>query len=46
LQQWPVYIAYLASFAYVGVISVNHHQLFTRIDAVDTGLVWRNLTCC
>jgi uncharacterized membrane protein len=43
LQQWPVYVAYLASFAYVGVIWVNHHQLFTRIASVDTGLLWRNL---
>lgn len=25
--QWPVYIAYLASFVYVGVSWVNHHQL-------------------
>jgi uncharacterized membrane protein len=38
-----VYVAYLASFAYVGVIWINHHQLFTRIATVDTGLLWRNL---
>ena len=43
LQQWPQYITYLASFAYVGVIWVNHHQLFTRISSVDSGLLWRNL---
>jgi uncharacterized membrane protein len=43
LQQWPAYVAYLASFAYVGIIWVNHHQLFTRIAVVDTGLLWRNL---
>lgn len=43
LRQWPAYVAYLASFAYVGVIWVNHHQLFTRIAAVDAGLLWRNL---
>jgi uncharacterized membrane protein len=43
LRQWPAYLAYLASFGYVGVIWVNHHQLFTRIAAVDTGLLWRNL---
>ena len=43
LQQWPAYLAYLASFGYVGVIWVNHHQLFTRIDSVDSGLLWRNL---
>jgi uncharacterized membrane protein len=41
--QWPAYLAYLASFGYVGVIWVNHHQLFTRIAAVDPGLLWRNL---
>jgi TMEM175 potassium channel family protein len=40
LGEWP---AYLASFAYIGVIWVNHHQLFTRIAAVDFGLLWRNL---
>jgi uncharacterized membrane protein len=43
LAQWPAYVAYLASFAYVGVIWVNHHQLFTRIARVSTGLLWRNL---
>jgi uncharacterized membrane protein len=43
VHQWPIYIPYLASFAYVGVIWVSHHQLFTRIDSVDTGLLWRNL---
>ena len=43
LSQWPAYLAYLASFAYVGVIWVNHHQLFTRIAAVNAGLLWRNL---
>ncbi len=43
LDEWPAYLAYLASFAYIGVIWVNHHQLFTRIGAVDLGLLWRNL---
>jgi TMEM175 potassium channel family protein len=43
VHQWPVYVAYFASFAYVGVIWVNHHQLFTRIASVDKGLLWRNL---
>jgi uncharacterized membrane protein len=43
-SQWPAYLAYVASFSYVGVIWVNHHQLFTRIAAVDPGLLWRNLS--
>jgi uncharacterized membrane protein len=43
VDQWPAYVAYLASFAYVGVIWVNHHQLFTRIAVVDTRMLWLNL---
>jgi uncharacterized membrane protein len=43
LAQWPAYVAYLASFAYVGVIWVNHHQLFTRLARVNTALLWWNL---
>ncbi len=42
-RQWPAYVAYFGSFAYVGVIWVNHHYLFTRIKQVDVGLLWRNL---
>jgi uncharacterized membrane protein len=42
-DQWALYVAYIASFAYIGVIWVNHHKLFTRIAAVDSGLLWRNL---
>lgn len=43
LDQWPTYLAYVASFMYIGVVWVNHHSLFTRIDRVDTGLLWCNL---
>jgi uncharacterized membrane protein len=43
LAQWPTYLAYVASFMYIGVVWVNHHSLFTRIAAVDAGLLWCNL---
>jgi uncharacterized membrane protein len=43
LVQWPTYLAYLASFGYIGVIWVNHHNLFTRIARVSGPLLWRNL---
>jgi uncharacterized membrane protein len=43
LSQWPTYLAYVASFIYIGVVWVNHHSLFTRIAAVDGGLLWCNL---
>jgi uncharacterized membrane protein len=44
LHQWPVYLGYLTSFAYIGVIWLNHHQAFTRIRTVDRGLHAANLT--
>ena len=43
LAQWPTYLAYVASFIYIGVVWVNHHALFSRITSVDTGLLWCNL---
>ena len=43
LRQWPTYLAYVASFLYIGVVWVNHHALFNRIAAVDGGLLWANL---
>jgi uncharacterized membrane protein len=43
LHQWPVYLGYLTSFAYIGVIWLNHHQAFTRIRVMDRGLHVANL---
>jgi uncharacterized membrane protein len=43
LHQWPAYVGYLASFAYVAVIWLNHHQAFVRIRTVDRGLSAANL---
>src|SRR6476659_2593446 len=37
------YVAYLAAFANIGVLWMGHHTVFTRIRAVDTGVLWRNL---
>lgn len=43
LHQWPAYLGYVTSFAYIGVIWLNHHQAFTRIRVVDRGLHAANL---
>jgi TMEM175 potassium channel family protein len=43
LHQWPEYLAFAASFLYVGVIWLNHHALFAGIRRVDFGLNWINL---
>ncbi|MFE9252613.1 TMEM175 family protein [Streptomyces sp. NPDC007088] len=41
--QWPGYVGYVASFSYVGVIWLNHHQAFARIRHVDRSLAGWNL---
>jgi uncharacterized membrane protein len=43
LDEGVSYIAYLAAFANIGVLWMGHHTVFTRIAAVDSGLLWRNL---
>lgn len=35
LRQWPVYVAYVASFATIGIMWINHHYLFNVIRRVD-----------
>ena len=42
-DEWVSYVAYLAAFANIGVLWIGHHTVFTRIRAVDTGVLWRNL---
>jgi hypothetical protein len=43
LRLWPSYLAFLVSFANIGVMWVNHHRLFGLIRRSDDGLVGLNL---
>ena len=43
VAQWPSYLAYLAAFAIVGSVWINHHALLARVRSVDGGLLGRNL---
>jgi uncharacterized membrane protein len=43
VDEWVSYVAYFAAFANIGVLWMGHHTVFTRIRAVDSGLLWRNL---
>ena len=40
---WPKYAAYVVSFVIIGIIWVNHHQIFERITSVDRPLLFLNL---
>ena len=43
LRQWPTYIAFLISFAFIGIMWVNHHRLFNHIRRCDDALMFLNL---
>jgi uncharacterized membrane protein len=43
LRQWPSYLAFLLSFAYIGVMWINHHRMFTHIKKSDDVLLVLNL---
>jgi TMEM175 potassium channel family protein len=43
LRQWPSYLAYLVSFAVIGIIWVNHHGILALVATVDRPLLYLNL---
>jgi len=44
IRQWPAYLGYFASFAYVAVIWLNHNQMFFGVQRVNRGVHFANLT--
>ncbi|CAN5356342.1 TMEM175 family protein [soil metagenome] len=40
---WPVFLAYVLSYAYVAIYWVNHHRLFGHAARVTNGLLWSNI---
>jgi len=43
LQLWPGYLVYVASFATIGIMWLNHHALFRRCERITHGIVIANL---
>lgn len=43
VRQWPTYVAFLLSFAFIGIMWVNHHRLFNHIHRSDNLLLFLNL---
>ncbi|MFE0513568.1 TMEM175 family protein [Streptomyces sp. NPDC058964] len=41
--QWPSYAAYVVSFLVIGIMWVNHHQVFSYVTRVDRTLMFLNL---
>ncbi len=42
-RQWPSYLAFFISFAFIGIMWINHHRLFTHIRRTDDMLLVINL---
>jgi uncharacterized membrane protein len=42
-HQWPAYVAYVISFATVGIIWINHHAALARLRATDHTILKLNL---
>jgi uncharacterized membrane protein len=42
-HQWPSYFAYLVSFLVIGIIWINHHTMFSKVDRVDRPVLFANL---
>ncbi len=42
LVQWPAYLAFLTSFATIGIMWINHHNMFTHIRRLDHTLLVLN----
>lgn len=40
---WPVFLAYVLSYAYVAIYWVNHHRMFAHATRVTNALVWSNI---
>jgi uncharacterized membrane protein len=40
--EWPSYLAFLTSFATIGIMWINHHRMFKAVKRVDHGLLVLN----
>jgi uncharacterized membrane protein len=40
---WPIFVAYVLSFVYVGIYWNNHHHMFHAVDHVTGAILWANL---
>jgi uncharacterized membrane protein len=42
-RQWPSYVSFVISFAFIGIMWINHHRLFNHITRSDNVLMVLNL---
>lgn len=42
-EEWPVFLAYVLSFLYIGIYWNNHHHLLFAAERVNGAILWANL---
>jgi uncharacterized membrane protein len=42
-RQWPSYLAFITSFAYIGIMWINHHRMFSHIRKCNDIVLALNL---
>ena len=43
-REWPSFLAFVTSFATIGIVWINHHRVFTHVRRVSHGLLmWNGL---
>src|SRR5262252_8474835 len=45
-RQWPTYVAFLISFAFIGIMWVNHHRLLITFAAPTIACCFSICYCC
>jgi uncharacterized membrane protein len=43
LREWPVFISYVLSFAYLAIYWNNHHHMLYVTERVDGSILWANM---
>jgi len=43
LPLWPVFLAYVLSYVYVGIYWNNHHHLMHAVHTINGSILWANL---
>jgi uncharacterized membrane protein len=43
LPLWPVFLAYILSYVYVGIYWNNHHHLMHAVQRINGSILWANL---
>ena len=42
LAEWPSYLAFVSSFAIIGIMWINHHRMFEFVRRIDQTLLLLN----